>query len=62
MDTMLHLYAKCADDADKTNALGVIALREGKTAEAAKLFTAAGTETAKENLAVVDVLNFGKAC
>ena len=49
--------AKCADDADKTNALGVIALREGKTAEAAKLFTAAGTETAKENLAVVDVLN-----
>ena len=47
----------CADDADKTNALGVIAMREGNNEEAVKLFNAAGTETAKENLAVIDVLN-----
>ena len=49
--------AKCADDADVKNANGVIALLEGKNAEAAKLFKAAGNAAAKENLAVVDVLN-----
>ena len=32
-------------------------MREGNNEEAAKLFNAAGTETAKENLAVIDVLN-----
>ena len=46
--------AKCAADADVTNANGVIALLEGNTAEAAKLFKAAGN---KANLAIVDVLN-----
>lgn len=48
---------KCAQDSDWNNAMGVIALREGKNDEAAKYFKAAGSETAKENLAVVDVLN-----
>jgi len=49
--------AKCADDADVKNAKGVVALLEGNNAEAAKLFKAAGNAAAKENLAVVDVLN-----
>ena len=48
---------KCAVDADFNNAQGVIALREGKLAEAEKYFKAAANETANENLAVVDVLN-----
>ena len=48
---------KCAQDSDWNNAMGVIALREGKKDEAAKYFKAAGSETAKENLAVVDILN-----
>ena len=48
---------KCEKDADWNNAMGVIALRKGETAQAAKYFAAAGTETAKENLAVIDVLN-----
>ena len=47
----------CEKDADWNNALGVIALREGDLAQATKYFAAAGTETAKENLAVIDVLN-----
>ena len=46
--------AKCADDADVKNANGVVALLEGKNAEAAKLFKAAGNNA---NLAIVDVLN-----
>ena len=46
--------AKCADDADVKNAKGVIALLEGNSAEAAKLFKAADN---KANLAIVDVLN-----
>ncbi len=49
--------AKCADDADVKNAKGVVALLEGNNAEAAKLFKAAGNAAAKENLAVIDVLN-----
>ena len=49
--------AKCADDADVKNAKGIVALLEGNNAEAVKFFTAAGTATAKENLAIVDVLN-----
>ena len=39
------------------NAMGVVALREGNATEAAKYFNAAGTQTAKENLAVLDILN-----
>ena len=49
--------ANCAEDADVKNAKGVVALLEGNTAEAAKLFQAANNEAAKANLAVVDVLN-----
>ena len=49
--------AKCAVDADVNNAKGIVALLEGNNAEAVKFFKAAGTATAKENLAIVDVLN-----
>ena len=44
-------------DADYQNAMGVVALREGNYAEAAKYFNAAGNQTSKENLAVLDILN-----
>ena len=44
-------------DADWYNAKGVIALRNNNLAEAKQLFTKAGTETAKKNLAVLDILN-----
>jgi len=47
----------CEKDADWNNAMGVIALREGDYAQANRYFAAAGTETATENMAVVDVLN-----
>ena len=49
--------AKCAQDADWNNAMGVVALQENKLAEAAKYFNAAANKAAKANLAVVDVLN-----
>ena len=49
--------AKCAQDADWNNAMGVVALRENNLAEAAKYFQAAGNKAANANLAVVDVLN-----
>ena len=49
--------AKCAVDAAVQNAHGVIALSEGNNAEAAKFFNAAGNAAAKENLAIIDVLN-----
>ncbi len=50
---------KCPQDADWNNAMGVIALREGEYAQANRYFAAAGTETAKENMAVIDILNGG---
>ena len=43
-------------DADLTNALGVIALRKGDYQTAAKNFKKAGTDAAKANLGVVDIL------
>ena len=49
--------AKCAKDADWNNAMGVVALREGNNEEAAKYFKAANNDSAKANLAVIDVLN-----
>ena len=49
--------AKCAQDADWNNAMGVIALRENNLVDAAKYFKAAGNKAANANLAVVDVLN-----
>ena len=51
------VLASCVEDADVKNAKGVVALLEGNTAEAAKFFQAANNESAKANLAVVDVLN-----
>ena len=57
-DAAKSALAKVQDKgADYQNAMGVIALREGNKAEAAKYFNAAGTQTAKENLAVLDILN-----
>ena len=47
----------CEQDADWNNAMGAIALREGEYAQANRYFAASGTEAAKENLAVLDVLN-----
>jgi hypothetical protein len=49
--------AKCAQDADWNNAMGVVALRENNLTDAAKYFKAAGNKAANANLAVVDVLN-----
>ena len=49
--------ANCAKDADWNNAMGVVALREGKNTEAANYFKAANNASAKANLAVIDVLN-----
>ncbi len=48
---------KCDQDADWNNAMGVISLRNEEYAQANRYFAAAGTETAKENMAVIDVLN-----
>lgn len=44
-------------DADYINALGVCELRKGNLTKAAGLFTQSGTEEAKKNLGVVDLLN-----
>ena len=48
--------AKCAQDADWNNAMGVVALQENNLDEAVKYFNAAANKSAKANLAVVDVL------
>ncbi len=49
--------AKCDKDADWNNAMGVLYLHKGDLAQATKYFNAANNATAKENLAVIDVLN-----
>ncbi len=49
--------ASVEKDGDYNNAMGVLALREGDLATAAKFFQAAGTENAKANLAILDILN-----
>ena len=46
-----------AQDADWNNAKGVIALRNNDLDAAAKYFAAAGNASAKENAAVIDILN-----
>ena len=48
--------AKCEKDGDWNNAMGVVALREGNKAEAAKYFAAAKTTAANANLALLDIL------
>lgn len=50
-------FNKAEKDAEVENAKGVIALRKGDMAAAEKAFAAAGTASAKENQAVVDILN-----
>ena len=47
----------CEKDADWNNAMGVIALREEKLDTAAEYFAAANNATAKENAAVISILN-----
>ena len=49
--------AKAEKDADWQNAMGVIALREGDNAAAAKYFAASGNATSKENAAILDILS-----
>ena len=44
-------------DADWNNAMGVIALRKNELDAASEYFAIAGTETAKENAAVIDILD-----
>lgn len=44
-------------DADLENALGLIALRKGNLDKAASQFRKAGTDDAKHNLGIVDILN-----
>lgn len=48
--------AQAEKDADWQNAMGVIALREGDNAAAAKYFAASGNATSKENAAILDIL------
>ena len=49
--------AKCEQDADWNNAMGVVALREEKLDAAAEYFAAAGNATAKENAAIISILD-----
>ena len=51
------------DDPDLKNAKGVIALRKGDYAEAARLFAASGSDAAKANSGVMNILsgNYDKA-
>ena len=46
-----------AQDADLQNATGVIALRNGEYAEAARLFGQSNTAAAKANMGIIDILN-----
>ena len=46
-----------AQDGELQNATGVIALRRGDYAEAARCFGQAGTEAANANMGIIDILN-----
>ena len=52
-----NALAKAAQDADVYNALGVIAMREGDYNAAAEYFASANNDAAKENAAVIDILD-----
>ena len=52
-----NALAKAAQDADVYNALGVIAMREGDYNAAAEYFASSNTDAAKENAAVIDILD-----
>lgn len=47
---------KNADDPDVINLKGLVALREGRTEDAAKLFQKSGSQQATENLGLIDML------
>ena len=47
----------CEKDADWNNAMGVIALRENNLDAAAEYFAASGNATAKENAAIINILD-----
>ena len=49
--------AACEKDADWNNAMGVVALREDNLNAAAEYFAASATATAKENAAVISILD-----
>ena len=49
--------AACEKDADWNNAMGVVALREENLNAAAEYFAASATATAKENAAVISILD-----
>ena len=49
--------AKCEKDADWNNAMGVVALREENLNAAAEYFAASGNATAKENAAIISILD-----
>ena len=60
MDKMADAKAaldKCEKDADWNNAMGVVALRENKLDAASEYFAASGNATAKENAAVISILD-----
>ena len=48
---------KCDKDADWNNAMGVIALREDNLDAAAEYFAASGNATAKENAAIINIID-----
>ena len=48
---------KCEKDADWNNAMGVIALREDNLDAAAEYFAASGNATAKENAAIINIID-----
>ena len=52
-----NALAKAAQDADVYNALGVVAMREGDYNAAAEYFASANNDAAKENAAVIDILD-----
>ena len=56
LDKAAAELAKAEKDADWNNAMGVLALRNGNKAEAAKYFKAANNQTSLENLGLLDIL------
>ncbi len=56
LDKAAAELAKAEEDADWNNAMGVLALRKGDRAEAAKYFKAAANEAANQNLGLLDIL------
>jgi tetratricopeptide (TPR) repeat protein len=53
----VNTLEKCSKDADWNNAMGVISLRKGDLDAAAEYFAIANNSSAKENAAVIDILD-----